>query len=576
MASINSTVSPQDLGAGPRLVLEQRPSGGRAAKSYIPAWMEWAWIAAIVALFAVHAVHLRADFPNYSPWMDYAKYTDEGWYGNGAIEAFLRGSWYVPGDFNSAVALPVLPVLEWVLFRFTGVSVVAARALAVGIFGASLWMTYRLVLTSPRRMPFALESSASVEEIEGGQPRWVALLAATLLAASSFLYCFGRLAILEPLVIFFLLLSWLLALGSGSAGGAGLRRSWTIQATWLIAIGLVLCLMVLTKTTAVVLLPSVFYLVWQANRGRTLKACSAVLLAMVLPLCAYYYLLVRPHYLVDFKYFFTANVYQQPTTAFGWMMAFWYAIHGGLWMDRTLFLLGVALVLASALWIRGLWRNPLYVAAVLAAALQIFFIGYHNNMQPRYYTVAAFPLCMLVALGAEALLRRQRALGTITLAVVAFSAMLNARHIIGYTRHPQYTFVSAAQNLTRYIDQHPNGNRLLLSISGNEIGLITGLPAICDDFGTLDLPLRIHKYQPGWYAAWNELDPGTLEDLHTQFRLEQVARFPAFDDVDRNVLILYKMHPLPLSQQRLDSDDGKDDGQGDVGVVTDSPSDDSK
>jgi hypothetical protein len=110
----------------------------------------------------------------------------------------------------------------------------------------------------------------------------------------------------------------------------------------------------------------------------------------------------------------------------------------------------------------------------------------------------------------------------------------------------------AAKRLTRYIDQHPNGNRLLLSISGANITLITHLPSICDDFGTYDLPYRIHTYRPGWYAAWNEIDPGTLEDLQTQYSLERVARFHAFDDDDRNVLILYKLNPLPPKKQHYD------------------------
>jgi hypothetical protein len=58
---------------------------------------------------------------------DWAKYTDEGWYGNAAIRAHLFGHWFVSGDFNPAVALPVWPFLEWLLFFFTGVSVEAAR-----------------------------------------------------------------------------------------------------------------------------------------------------------------------------------------------------------------------------------------------------------------------------------------------------------------------------------------------------------------------------------------------------------------------------------------------------------------
>jgi len=78
------------------------------------------WIVGICLLFAAHLLHLRADFPNFSPWMDYSKYTDEGWYGNGAIRHFLSGSWRLPGDFNPAAALPVWPVIEGLVFSFHG------------------------------------------------------------------------------------------------------------------------------------------------------------------------------------------------------------------------------------------------------------------------------------------------------------------------------------------------------------------------------------------------------------------------------------------------------------------------
>ena len=89
-------------------------------------------------LFALHYVHLRADFPNHSPWMDWAKYTDEGWYGDAAIRYYLRGGWRVPGDFNPGAALPVWPLLEALVFRFTGVGVIAARALAGTVLGGTI------------------------------------------------------------------------------------------------------------------------------------------------------------------------------------------------------------------------------------------------------------------------------------------------------------------------------------------------------------------------------------------------------------------------------------------------------
>ena len=110
--------------------------------------------------------------------------------------------------------------------------------------------------------------------------------------------------------------------------------------------------------------------------------------------------------------------------------------------------------------------------------------------------------------------------------------------------------MNAAAQLTQYIDAHPNGKRLLVSISGDEITLITGLPSLCDDFGTQDLAGKLARYQPGWYASWNDLDPGTLDDLHTRFSVEQVASFKAFDDPDRDELVLFKLHPLAGGEVR--------------------------
>ena len=89
-----------------------------------------------------------------------------------------------------------------------------------------------------------------------------------------------------------------------------------------------------------------------------------------------------------------------------------------------------------------------------------------------------------------------------------------------------------------------------MSISGDQITLVTHLPTLCDDFGTQELVSKLADYQPGWWATWNDIDPGTLEDLHNHYSLEQVASFRAFDDPQRNVLVLFKLHPLPGGKAR--------------------------
>jgi 4-amino-4-deoxy-L-arabinose transferase-like glycosyltransferase len=505
-------------------------------------WSYTLWILGLVVLFCLHFPHLLADFPNHSPWMDYSKYTDEGWYGNAATRLALTGHWYLHGDFNPAVALPVWPLLLAGVFHFTGVSLGADRSLALAFFGLDLLLAYGVVRTRAER--------------------WVALLAVTLLATSPFLWAFSRLAILESPLMFFLLLSWLLALRlPGVPAG---RRT-----PQLIGIGLLLCLMILTKTTAIFLIPSSLFLVaraWTRRREavRALVICGA---AAALPWCAWYFLAVRPHYRVDYRYFFEANHWPQPTTLTGWAGSFWWALHGCLWISPALCIVaiavlllalfrqkGPALVVVGSRLPAGLYANPLTHAGLLAIAGYVAFIGWHNSPQPRYYEVVIYPVCFLLSLGiADLLSRRRHALlrigGGIALAATLAVAAGGTIHIAGYLRHPEYGFLNAARGIARYVDAHPGPHRLLLSVSGDNIELMTGMAAICDDYGTWDLPYRIRRYEPGWYAAWNDIDPGTLGDIQSVDSLQPVASFAAFDDPDRNLLVLYRMHPLPAAQQ---------------------------
>jgi len=505
-----------------------------------------AWLLAIASFAVVHALNLRADFPNHSPWwMDWAKYTDEGWYGNAAIRAHLFGSWYLRGDFNPAVAAPVWPFLEWVLFGVTGVSVEAARGLAIACFFSSLLLTYLL--------------------LRSRGPRWVALLALTLLVTSSFLYSFSRLAILEPLLI-----TLTLAVLNLAVRLPAFRRPVGISA-W---IGLLFTLMMLTKPTAIFLLPALAWAIgltlWERRRiliGCLLAAAGTSALSFGLWMA----LVARVGLLPDYKYLFFVNTYQRPTEFYWPLVSFWWSLHGGLWVDRILFPLAGLVVVAAFLaartaWARKLLLDPVFGASVLAVAGYILFMTIQDHPQPRYFSVVAFFCFIVVAQGAEAVLGETGVTGAFhgsegatgrwllparaLLGLTAVAAGINAAWTLDYATHPQYTFVDAAQRLTRYIDQHPNGKRLLVCVSGDEIALATHLPTLNDQFigpdpAIPDLAGKLGFYQPGWYAAWNNLDQGAIEDLHSHYSVEQVASFRAFDDNERNVLVLFKLHPWP-------------------------------
>jgi hypothetical protein len=54
---------------------------------------------------------------------------------------------------------------------------------------------------------------------------------------------------------------------------------------------------------------------------------------------------------------------------------------------------------------------------------------------------------------------------------------------------------------------------------------------------------RVRQYQPGWYVAWNQVDDDKMDALTPLYRLQRVASFPAMDDPERNLLILYRLDP---------------------------------
>jgi hypothetical protein len=505
-------------------------------------WAYAVWVV-LIGIFAVlHALHLSADFPNGSPWVfDWAKYTDEGWYGNAAVRAHLFGNWYVSGDFNPATAVPVWPFAEWLLFFFTGVTIEAARALAVGCFFCSLILSY--LLLRPRG------------------PRWMALLGVSLIVTSPFLYCFTRLAILEPLQIALTLVALNLAVRLPN-----MRRPIAGAAL----IGVVYALMTLTKTTALFLFPAVvcaILLALWSQRRLAVRCALAAASSAALSYGLWIALIASRGLMTDYRYYFFVNDYAKPPEWYWRLVSLWWSFHGLLWVDHSLVPLAGVLVLVAALawhsaWARSLWIDPVFGFSLCTAAGYVLFMTLQNHPQPRYFALPAVFCFLVVALAIARLLEQRggaRYLGWIALAVSAITVGLHGNQTIGYAAHPEYTYVRATTQLAEYIDAHPNGRRLLVSISGDQITLMTHVPSLCDDFGTEDLAPKLARYQPGWYAAWNDIDAGTLNDLHMHFSLEQAASFPALDDRDRNVLVLFKLHPLPNGQERAPDQPGMND-----------------
>jgi hypothetical protein len=325
---------------------------------------------------------------------------------------------------------------------------------------------------------------------------------------------------------------------------------------------------------------------WTDSRKLALRCVMAAGGAFAASYGAWLALVARYGVLPDYKYFFFVNQYIRPKDFYWPLVSLWWSFHGGLWVDRILMPLAGLVVMGAVLACksgrgRRLLLDPVFGASVLAIAGTILFMTYQDHPQPRYFTLVGFFSFVVVAQGAGALLgeteagvepvessrgRRvtpggpTRVLGWLVVGLAVMAAGINAAWTVNYAAHPEYTFVDAAERLTRYIDEHPNGKRLLVSVSGDQMTLVTHLPAINDLFvgpspDMSDLATKLAYYQPGWFATWNYLDLGTLEDLHSRYSVEQVASFRVFDDPDRDMLVLFKLHPWPGGQVRDAADE---------------------
>jgi hypothetical protein len=493
-------------------------------------------LTASAIFFSLHFLHLKADFPNNSPWVDWSKYTDEGWYGDAAIRHYITGHWYWQGDFNPAVALPIWPAIELIFFKFTGVSATAARVLTLCVFALTLVTLYLLIQrhTRPR-------------STESGQPL-AAALTVFFLCTSPLLYVFERMAILEPLLIALTALALLTASSMHPIHFSKRSLLGLLQAIFL---ALLLPAMVLTKTTAICLFPAIFYMVWARagyRIGPALRLALPPIVAGAALWRAYFFLFVRPHYLADYRYLFSANAYTgielEPAAK-----VVLNTITDGAWMGTSIYVAFFAVLALALFWRPRLLSNPLFPSLLLWIGGYFAFLAYHNNLQPRYYLVVAVPITAVVALGIDSFRQAHGRTATVIASslaaiVVLAIAVPDAVQQIKYVLHPTYDFEAAAQGIKRIVLADKTHSDLILSISGSDLTLMTGLPSIDDDFGTLDLDQRVAQYHPGWYVAWNEVEDDKADSITPLYSMQRVAAFPAYDDPDRNLLILYRLDPV--------------------------------
>ena len=229
-------------------------------------------------------------------------------------------------------------------------------------------------------------------------------MAVFLLCTSPFLFVFERMAILEPLLIALTALGLLTAshMHPIHLRARGLRGLGATLLLMLIVPGIIL-----TKTTGICLLPAIFYMVWARAGYRVkpaLRLAAPPAIGGAALWCAYFFLFVRPHYLADYQYLFSANAYTgidlEPVAK-----VILNTITDGAWMGILLYVLFFVVIALTFFWRPRLLANPLFPSLLLWIAGYFTFLAYHNNLQPRYYLVVAVPITVVVAMGLDSFRR---------------------------------------------------------------------------------------------------------------------------------------------------------------------------
>lgn len=445
-------------------------------------------------LLLARFVHLDADFPAGITWSG-VLYTDEGWYSNAATRHLLTGEWYLPGDFNPAVNMPMGQLLHRTSFAVFGLSLSAARFTEALAFSAVIVLTALLV-----RRRF------------GG---WAALLTALLLASNYIGFAYSRLAIMEPVGMGFVAAALYLA---DRAQGA--RAAW-----WSALAGLAVSAAILTKSTMIFAVPLVAWLAWAASgRGAGVELrqrIDVVIPALLVPM----FIVLGHHFAaamlfpLDYTYFGVLNVGRRGVSGLVDWLANIPAQGIGLLALGEGFLAACAVLVAGAWWASREFRR-----SALVQVLLVYVVIYFASLTvvkygpPRYFLPMLLPLSALAAIAAVQLVarlsvwsrERQRNCAIVALPLLPLAALVlsGCVHIASYMAKPEYSYRQMATGVADIIRSREGSvdGVVLFSDMADGVALATGLRAVNPVIALEPMSAQIARHHPRYVLLHRHQD----------------------------------------------------------------------
>lgn len=450
-------------------------------------------------LLALHFVHLRADFPSSidilgeNNWSG-DEFTDEGLHGAAATSYALGRGWYVKGDLNASIPLPVLSLMEYPVFKLFGVSLITARALQVLLFSCTVIMLYMLV----RRYEGPLEAT----------------IIACLLSANFLCFSFSRLAILECAWVFLVV-----AALSIYAFGPGRSRSGVA-----IVAGLLISIAALTKTTA---LCGIFPLVMLicvserklrrsvVNSALAISSCTVVLLA--------HRVLAMRYFPREYAYYYNLNLTtfgptaNNPAGSSDLTLAVVpklvaRTIYWSHYVDPVVFGLCVLAMIWFAVRWREMIRRPFVLIMVTWLGANIAVLSTRAYSPPRYFVSMAVPMTAIAVLAALDAWKARRLFGVVALAALCVSFVANSFLIFRYLSKPQHSFYSLALEVRRQIVPRDQPAPLIMGSFTPTLAMMNGIPTLYL-LGAESNTWKVRTYKPQYLVDTYPLNPEIVQSF---------------------------------------------------------------
>lgn len=477
--------------------------------------ISFAFVIALGFIF-LRLVNLNADMPSNITWSE-TLYTDEGIYARNAVWFAASGNWYVKGDLNTSINYPVYSLLQALVFKIFSVGYHSLRAISAVSAIASSGLTGFIV-----------------KRFSGNRAAAIALL---ILSTNFLFFAFSRYGQADMLMILLVL----------SSIACLLLQRVKISSTALSGIFAILAM--LTKTSAVFVIPVLLVLIWSTEGSpQRRRIHTAILIGITgLGLGLYHIFLVQPFY-EDYQLVLAPlrgrmSLYPQDLIAQFLMQ-----------MRRGQAAVGLPLYILTILAVIPFFKRPQMLkgnlcllasfAWLVFGCLMLSTSSYHP---PRYFSILVIPFSMIIGIATDSLLsvRGFKILNYLITGIIIATVATGCIRILGYMAYPNYSIYDVANTVKADIWKTKAASPLLIGHASGNVSLANGILSVgahFDDQTELMSDFPIERYSPTHFISLMEANSRVRQDfMEAGFVLKFLSKCEVIDSYKDKSFYVYRV-----------------------------------